>query len=205
MINLKRVGWENGTLVESAKVLADGTVQPAQYEGSTPLSANNLKAMEDNTEEALNEIDSIACYQGTCTDKELEQAVSSSSDTDLTVLEDKDGGIIDANIPRYEKFKNKMDDIFKFEHIQSGAIDLPANSNRAINIGVYHIPEGYEYIGVLPLSGGIADAVQTTFSRYNGNNIYVYINSFYPAQLTFSVSCTVIYVKTDYYNQNLVS
>lgn len=53
---LKRIGWENGTLVESAKVLADGTVQPAQYEGSTPLSAANLEKMEDNTEEFVNEL-----------------------------------------------------------------------------------------------------------------------------------------------------
>lgn len=52
---LKRIGWENGTLVESAKVLSDGTVQPAQYEGNTPLSAANLTKMEDNTEEFVNE------------------------------------------------------------------------------------------------------------------------------------------------------
>lgn len=52
---LARIGWENGTLVESAKVLSDGTVQPAQYEGTTPLSAANLKKMEDNTETFVNE------------------------------------------------------------------------------------------------------------------------------------------------------
>ena len=52
---LQRVGWENGTLVEPAKVLADNTVQPAQYEGTTPLSAANLKKMEDNTENFVNE------------------------------------------------------------------------------------------------------------------------------------------------------
>ena len=52
---LQRVGWENGTLVEPAKVLSDNTVQPAQYEGTTPLSAANLKKMEDNTEDFVNE------------------------------------------------------------------------------------------------------------------------------------------------------
>lgn len=52
---LQRVGWENGTLVEPAKVLADNTIQPAQYEGKTPLSAANLKKMEDNTENFVNE------------------------------------------------------------------------------------------------------------------------------------------------------
>lgn len=52
---LQRVGWENGTLVEPAKVLSDNTVQPAQYEGTTPLSADNLKKMENNTEKFVNE------------------------------------------------------------------------------------------------------------------------------------------------------
>lgn len=53
---LQRVGWENGSLVEPAKVLADNTIQPAQYEGTTPLSAANLKKMEDNTEDFVNEL-----------------------------------------------------------------------------------------------------------------------------------------------------
>ena len=52
---LQRIGWENGTLVEPAKMLSDGTVQPAQYEGTTPLSADNLKKMENNTEDFVNE------------------------------------------------------------------------------------------------------------------------------------------------------
>lgn len=51
---LTRIGWENGTLVESAKLLEDNTIQPAQYEGSTPLNATNLKTMEDNVENFVN-------------------------------------------------------------------------------------------------------------------------------------------------------
>lgn len=121
------------------------------------------------------------------------------------VLKNKDDEILDFKIPGYEKFKQDASSFFKFENITSGSIDVPANSNRAINIGTYHTPKGYEYIGVLPLSGGIADAVQTTFSKYNGNNIYVFIKSYYPAQLSLAVVCTVIYVKSDYYNQNLIS
>lgn len=121
------------------------------------------------------------------------------------VLKNKDDEILDFKIPGYEKFKQDASSFFKFENITSGSIDVPANSNRAINIGTYHTPEGYKYIGVLPLSGGIADAVQTTFSRYSEDSIYAFIKSYYPAQLSFTVACTVIYVKTDYYNQNLVS
>ena len=53
MINLKRIGWEDGTLVSKAKVEVSGQiydVEPEQYTGTTPLSAANLKEMEDNTE-----------------------------------------------------------------------------------------------------------------------------------------------------------
>lgn len=59
-IELERIGWEDGTLVSNAKVNVQGTiyeVEPEQYSGSTPLSAENLKAMEDNTENAINEVD----------------------------------------------------------------------------------------------------------------------------------------------------
>lgn len=55
-ITLDRVGWQNGTLVQPAKVLEDNTIQEAQYEGATPLSAENLKKMEDNTQSAVNQL-----------------------------------------------------------------------------------------------------------------------------------------------------
>ena len=57
-VELKRIEWENGTLVSKAKANIDGTiyeVEPAQYSGKTPMSAENLKKMEDNTENAINE------------------------------------------------------------------------------------------------------------------------------------------------------
>lgn len=57
-VQLERVGWEDGTLVTPARVTTStGTydVTDAQYSGTTPLSAENLKAMEDNTENAINE------------------------------------------------------------------------------------------------------------------------------------------------------
>ena len=58
-INLDRVGWKDGTLISKAKVEIDGTiydVEPEQYSGQTPLSSANLKKMEDNTEKAINEV-----------------------------------------------------------------------------------------------------------------------------------------------------
>lgn len=56
MIEMDRIGWENGTLVSKAKVTINGNiyeVEPEQYEGTTPLSAENMKQMEDNCEGAI--------------------------------------------------------------------------------------------------------------------------------------------------------
>lgn len=43
------VTFSNGTLVQKAQVEIDGTtydVEPAQYDGTTPLSANNLNLLQ---------------------------------------------------------------------------------------------------------------------------------------------------------------
>lgn len=64
---MKRIGWENGVLVSKAKVNIGGStydVEPEQYEGNTPLSAENLKKMEDNMEEGLNEVISEIIERG---------------------------------------------------------------------------------------------------------------------------------------------
>ena len=56
-MKLKRIGWKNGNLVSKATVTIGENiyeVDPEQYSGETPLSAENLKKMEDNTEESLN-------------------------------------------------------------------------------------------------------------------------------------------------------
>ena len=58
-IQLPKIGWEDGILVTPARVEVGGTiydVTPEEYSGTTPLSAENLKQMEDNTEDAINQI-----------------------------------------------------------------------------------------------------------------------------------------------------
>lgn len=50
--------FNNGTLVSSAKVEVDGViydVSPAQYEGTTPLSANNLNQLQTNLYDYVDE------------------------------------------------------------------------------------------------------------------------------------------------------
>lgn len=157
----------------------------------------------DNDMNQLREAVIQGVYQSTCTDKELEQAVSSSSDTDLTALKDKDGAIIDANIPRYEKFKQDASSFFKFEDMQKSVM-IAANGQAGVDIGEYHAPEGYDILGVIPLSNGVGDVWQVTYSQYGGKHIYAYIKSYFNGNLTSTVRCRVIYVSLEYYNQNLI-
>lgn len=56
---MKKTNFKNGTLVSKAKVTINGTiyeVEPEEYEGETPLSAEVLNEMEDNIENAIAEV-----------------------------------------------------------------------------------------------------------------------------------------------------
>jgi len=58
-VELERVGWEDGTQITPARVNVGGVtydVTDATYSGETPLSAQNLKKMETNTQKALNDL-----------------------------------------------------------------------------------------------------------------------------------------------------
>lgn len=57
---MRKIGWQNGTLISKAKVTINGTVyevEPEEYDGQTALSAENLIQMENNVENAINGID----------------------------------------------------------------------------------------------------------------------------------------------------
>lgn len=54
---MNKINFEDGQLVSPAYVKEDGTIEEAVYEGETPLSSFNLNKMQDNTEEAINELD----------------------------------------------------------------------------------------------------------------------------------------------------
>ena len=57
---MKKINFKNGTLVSKSKVTIDNTiyeVEPEEYEGETPLSAELLNEMQDNIEKAIDEVD----------------------------------------------------------------------------------------------------------------------------------------------------
>lgn len=56
---MNKINFQNGTLVSKAKVTINGTVyevEPAEYEGTTPLNAENLNQMQTNMENAIPEV-----------------------------------------------------------------------------------------------------------------------------------------------------
>lgn len=116
---------------------------------------------------------------------------------------DKDEKILNPNIPRYEKFKNKMDDIFKFQEFGM-AVEIGANYNTSVNMGNLKTPSGYNFLGLVSYSNGFSDQWQVTYGN-QGGTIFAYIKSYYNATLSAGVHCRAIFVKEDYYNINKVS
>lgn len=58
---MDKINFQNGILVAKAKVTINGTVyevEPEEYEGETPLSAEILNEMQDNIENAINTVQS---------------------------------------------------------------------------------------------------------------------------------------------------
>lgn len=58
---MNKINFQNGTLVSKAKVTINGTVyevEPAEYEGTTPLNAENLNQIQTNAENAINTVQS---------------------------------------------------------------------------------------------------------------------------------------------------
>lgn len=56
---MDKINFQNGILVAKAKVTINGTVyevEPEEYEGETPLSAEILNEMQDNIENAINTV-----------------------------------------------------------------------------------------------------------------------------------------------------
>ena len=58
---MNKINFQNGTLISKAKVTVNGTVyevEPAEYEGTTPLNAENLNQIQTNAENAINTVQS---------------------------------------------------------------------------------------------------------------------------------------------------
>ena len=119
------------------------------------------------------------------------------------VLINKDDKILNPNIPRYEKFKKDVNSLFKFKFFSQG-VQIGAMAKVSTVMGELKIPSGYTCLGIIPCDNGYGDSWQVTYSKY-GNNVVAYIDSYINTTLNSTLQCMAVFVKTDYYNQNLVS
>ena len=152
-IQLDRVGWEDGTLVTPARVTTStGTydVTEAQYSGTTPLSAENLKAMEDNVQKVFNELQGTVLYEN-----------AEGIDTGNFTIND--------DLTNYKRIK-----IYELNGCCLGEYDvagLLSNLSNAINLSWEDQGQENLYIKVarLMISGRIITFYSNARTFFNGN------------------------------------
>lgn len=79
----------------------------------------------------------------------------------------------------------------------SKKVTISANANGAVSLGTLSTPNGYTFIGILPLENGYGDQWLVTYSLYGGA-VYAYYKSWYGASLTGTLRCTAIFINTSY-------
>ena len=96
-----------------------------------------------------------------------------------------------------------IDGLFKIKYYES-SITVGANSHATANLGSTPSIAGYTLFGIIQRSSGYGDQWVVSFSFYSGN-VQAMVQSTYSSSLTNTVSCYVLYIKTDYFNTILVS
>jgi len=117
----------------------------------------------------------------------------------------KDENYIDSTGITYNRKKlniiiDSLSDILKFQYFQKEVI-IGGNGNTSVQMGAINIPTGYSLLGFVAQANGFSDQWIITYSQY-GANCVAYVKSYYPGDLTNTISCYAIYVKTSYYNNN---
>ncbi len=99
--------------------------------------------------------------------------------------------------------ENKVTDVFKIKKY-SKSITVSANGMTTVNMGTLSVPSGYTFVGILSYENGYGDQWVVSYCRYSGN-VQATVHSKYNASLTNSLTCYVLYIKTDVYNTILTT
>lgn len=175
---------------------------------TTPLNASNLNTMQDNIEDAIDNIEIT-----------LDDAVSTSSTNGVenqAITNYVDGKISNSSgISQTEGYSQEYinsiiptatsdltNDSFKFR-LYSSSATVPANGEISINLGSPNAPSGYEYLGCIPCQSGYGDQWVVSYGLYQ-DNIYAKIISTWGASLTSTISCYVVYIKSSIKNQMIL-
>lgn len=80
------------------------------------------------------------------------------------------------------------------------SVTMPANSNKAFDMGAITAYSGYTLMGFLPQDNGYGDQWTVTYARYGSeNHLYAYVKSYYGASLNATLKCVVVYAKNGTY------
>lgn len=90
-----------------------------------------------------------------------------------------------------------FNNLFKFQTL-SVPIEIAGNGHAAFQMGWLDETEGYSYLGILSKESGFGDQWTITYSLYQGNKIYADVRNNYSQTLSSSITCTVVYIKSDY-------
>lgn len=88
--------------------------------------------------------------------------------------------------------------LFKKEKL-SKQITINSKSFATVDMGIYTIPDGYDFLGIIPFSSGYGDQWQVSFSEY-GKKILATVYNYYGSSLTSTIICNVIYAKKGYFD-----
>ncbi len=190
--------WENGSKIAEANVEINGkiyNINPAQFEGKTPLSAQNLNAMQD---EIYNDMSTI---------KELSnENIAEYEENQGYLINEQNKQLFNGIIPRYENLLNySSEEVVVGTHMGKPLYRriITGTCNKTYErTDIKGIDKIVNYYGVCRVSGQTYEQNGNRLFPYIGQNVVFAINSYNDQRITFSSNwdnnwyeCTLEYTK----------
>lgn len=160
--------WENGTLVSKAKVEVSGQiyeVEPEQYSGTTPLTAENLNQMQDGIYEDI--------------DKNKENISSLKYNVETNGAEVKTGRMIDGKEEYVKRYEGEIESV-------SGQVNTKAQLKMPLGFNLTDVT-------IVEMKSYIVSNTNNIFnldtSNFNGGNNYMLLSA---TENTITISCDSI-------------
>ena len=133
------------------------------------------------------------------TDTDLNQIKNVVNENDANVGELSDLNTVDktSTVNSINELLTNFNNLFKFQTL-SVPIEIAGNGHAAFQMGWLDKTGGYSYLGILSKESGFGDQWTITYSLYQGNKIYADVKNNYSQTLSSSITCTVVYIKSDY-------
>ena len=178
---------------------------------TTPIDATNLNVLQSLIKQDIEDIPDIP--NGGTTGQVLAKASNTNGDVEWidveqAQVEDSLTSNSTTNAPSIHAVNTALNNIdlnfLKFKMMEKSNVTVSGNSSTSVDVGTFTIPDGYTFIGILPINNGYGDQWIVSYCRYN-NSCVAMIDNHYTDSLTSQLRCCVLFVKTDYFNQNSIA